>query len=51
MQTDTETTKVTVAYRVPGGTWKRKTFTEGSAAEDRFYDWAEDEAAEVRWQD
>ena len=43
--------KTTVAYRVPGGTWKRRTFVEGSAAEARFFDFVDDEAAEVRWQE
>ena len=45
------TEKITIAYRVPGGTWKRKSFVEGSAAEARFLAWADDEAAEIRWQD
>lgn len=41
----------TVAYRIPGQSWKRKTIRTGTAAEQRFYDMIEDEAAEIRWND
>jgi len=47
----TTSRKYQVAFRVPGGTWKRRTITEGTTAEDGFYAMVEDEGAEVRWQD
>jgi hypothetical protein len=50
-----ETTRPTetatrIAYRIPGGEWKRKTLRKGKNA-DAFIDRLIDDGAEIRWED
>lgn len=51
MRTKSKTVKFEaqeVAYRIPGGEWKRK-IIKTEAAMIRFLDWADDQCAEARF--